>query len=112
MYCLFSPDLSKHLDVNPNDFTWIVREAATGEVFFKVPPTFLTYNSKKPEQIMQQTRFMCWNTRHQISMIDINADPFIEEIIEIPDRADAPEQLSYEVAAAAMPFLDVKPYLK
>ena len=63
MYSLFSPDLTKHLDVNPNDYTWIVREADTGDVFFKVPPTFLTYNPKKPEQIMQQTRFMCWNTR-------------------------------------------------
>ena len=44
-------------------------------------------------------------------MIDINADPFIEEIIEIPETHDAPEKLSYEVAAATMPFMDITPYI-
>ena len=52
LYSLFSPDLSRHIDMNPNDQTWIVREAITGRVVFKIPPSFLTYNSSKPKQII------------------------------------------------------------
>ena len=37
LYCLFSPDLTLHLDVSPSDLTWIVREALTGNVHFKIP---------------------------------------------------------------------------
>ena len=59
---------------------------------------------------MHQTRFMCWNNRKHISVIDINADPFIEEIIEIPEDCNEKEKLSYEVAAATIPFLDISPY--
>ena len=56
---------------------------------------------------------MCWNSNDHISLIDINADPFIEEIIKIPEEAD-PEgkELSYEVAAATVPFMDIEPYKK
>ena len=52
LYSLFSPDLSRHIDMNPNDQTWIVREAITGRVVFKIPPSFLTYNSSRPRQII------------------------------------------------------------
>ena len=52
---------------------------------------------------------MCWNSPSQISLIDINADPFIEEIIDI-DKEITQEIPSYEVASATMPFLDISPY--
>lgn len=57
---------------------------------------------------------MAWQNAEQISLIDINADPFIEEIIQIPEEAQLPDdkgEMSYEVAAATVPFLDVEPYL-
>ena len=53
---------------------------------------------------------MCWRDRSKISLIDINAEPFIEEIIDI-DRVIPDDAIpSYEVAAATMPFLDIEPY--
>ena len=47
-----------------------------------------------------------------LSFIDINADPFIEELIRIPKVANEQPELSYEVASATVPFLDSTHYLK
>ena len=47
-----------------------------------------------------------------LSFIDINADPFIEELIRIPKVANERAELSYEVASATSPFLDSTHYLK
>ena len=88
LHCLFSPDLSKHLDVDPVTGKWIVREALSGKVFFEIPRTFLSYNPKDKAQVMWQTRFMAWENDRQISLIDVNADPYIHEIIQIPELAN------------------------
>ena len=53
---------------------------------------------------------MAWNTRNKISLIDVNAEPHIQEIIQIPDEPDAEDQMSYEITSASIPFLDVEPY--
>ena len=53
---------------------------------------------------------MCWRTDTQIRLIDINADPFIEEIIDLTKAISDESIPSYEVASATMPFLDIKPY--
>ena len=58
---------------------------------------------------------MAWESNTKISLIDINADPFIHEIIEIPEEIDDTEEvkskLSHEVASSAVPFFDKSPYL-
>lgn len=43
-------------------------------------------------------------------MIDIAAEPYIEETIEIPDVPEDPPALSYEVASGTVPYLDMEPY--
>lgn len=47
-------------------------------------------------------------------MIDIAADPYIEETIEIPPSTVVEEEpaLSYEKASSCVPYLDVEPYMK
>lgn len=64
---------------------------------------------------------MAWESNDMLSFIDINADPFIHEVIKIPqqelnEEADVNEKaevkLSYEVASATVPFLDSTSYLK
>ena len=37
MVCLFSPDFTMHLDIDPVDQTFLVRVADTGKVHFKIP---------------------------------------------------------------------------
>ena len=109
-YCLFSPDFSKHLDVDPVNKQWVVRESLTGQIFFEIPSTFLSFNPRDRNQVIQQARFMAWEDERQISLIDITAEPIIHEIIQIPETKDAPKQLSYEVASGAVQYLDMEPY--
>ena len=52
LLCLFSPDFSKHIDVDPINKQWIVRESISGEVFFTIPPTFLEYNPKQDTSVL------------------------------------------------------------
>lgn len=45
----------------------------------------------------------------------MQANPYIEEIIEIPEEAQPDvnkQKLSYEKASGTVPFLDLKHYLK
>ena len=37
---------------------------------------------------MVQTRFMSWHSSDELALIDINADPPIEEIIKIPEEVE------------------------
>jgi len=56
---------------------------------------------------------MGWNANNQISLIDINADPYIEEIIEIPadyDIHNVKRGASYEIVSGTVPYLDMGPY--
>ena len=32
---------------------------------------------------------MAWNTRNKMSLIDVNAEPYIQEIIQIPEEPEA-----------------------
>ena len=43
-------------------------------------------------------------------MIDIQADPFIEETIEFPEEFEEEPALSYEKASSTVPYLDISPY--
>ena len=89
-----------------------MRDVLSGEIHFRIPKTFLSYNPRRPEEITMQARFMAWNTPNHISLIDVNAEPHIQEIIQIPEEPYAGDQLSYEVTSASIPFLDIEPYSK
>ena len=135
MFCLFSPDFEKHIDVDPFKRSWLVRNSKSGEVLFKIPNTFLALSGLSTEQIMTQARLIAWNTNNQINLIDVSADPFIQETIEIPNQPalqdpnqelsyekiasipnqhelqDPNQELSYEkIASMTVPYLDIEPY--
>ena len=55
---------------------------------------------------------MAWHAKDEISLIDIQADPLIHEIIKVPEEPDDGTELSYEVASGTIPFLDVAPYME
>ena len=44
-------------------------------------------------------------------MIDVNADPFVESLIQIPDRLYSEDQeVSRELASGTVPYIDIRPY--
>ena len=53
LYYMFSPDFSKHIDVEPINSNWIIRNTFDVETFFEIPSTFLSYNPKMSEQVTQ-----------------------------------------------------------
>ena len=55
---------------------------------------------------------MAWHAKNEISVIDIQAEPLVHEIIEVPEQPDTGSQLSYEVASGTIPYLDVSPYME
>jgi len=110
LFCLFSPDFTKHIDTEPTIGQWVIRESLSGDVHFKIPATFLCLDSRNRIKVMQQTKFMAWESNNLVSLIDIDADPHIHEVIEIPEKTEA-TKLSYEVAAGTIPFFDKEPYL-
>lgn len=57
---------------------------------------------------------MAWNSEDKVSLIDIDADPLIQEIIKIPQEPEQEEEgkLSYEVASGTIPYMDLAPYLR
>ena len=52
LICLFSPDLTRVIDVDPIERTWVVCDCFSGDIVFKIPNTFLTLNSKTPKQVV------------------------------------------------------------
>ena len=56
---------------------------------------------------------MCWNSPSQISICDINSDPFMEQILDIGDGtiAEGEEvQAPRKVVSGTIPFMDTSPY--
>ena len=54
IYCLFSPDLTMHFEVDPTDQTWIVRSSGEGDhTLYKIPQTLMTYNQYNQDEILQ-----------------------------------------------------------
>jgi len=43
-------------------------------------------------------------------MIDVEAEPLIHEIIELPETSNEDYKLSYEVAAGTKPYLEIEHY--
>lgn len=111
LYCLFSPDFGKHFDVDAIQKQWVIRESISGEVYFRCPTTFLSYDPKDENKIHMQTRFIHWEGPLKVGIIDVNAKPHIHEILEIPNVKDDGLKLSYEIAAGAEPYLDTEFFL-
>lgn len=106
LFTMFSPDFTKHIDVDPVNRLWIIRESKSGKAFFSIPKTFLYYNPKEKNCISEQTRFMAWENNRHISIVDVMAQPLIHEIIEIPETADEEPQNSYEICSGTVPYLE------
>ena len=112
-FCLFSPNFDKHFDIEIDQLgrgTFVVRDAKKGLVDYKFPTTLLSFDQRNKDQIMMQTRFMAWHSQNQVAIIDINAEPPIEGIFEIPTEIATDEQRISQVTTAAVPFLDLSQY--
>ena len=60
---------------------------------------------------------MAWENNTTIKMVDVNADPPILEVMEIPElskeeREKGDEELTREKASGSIPYLDLEPYQK
>ena len=110
MYCLFSPDLTKHLDIDPQEQSWVIREARNNDrVICQIPNTLLACDPDMTEKTTQQARFITWRDNDEISLIDIEGDPFIEKVIKIPLEYTKDQPLNSK-ASVTVPFLDISPY--
>ena len=55
LYCLFSPNLTMHFDVDPRDQCWIIRDATKDKPnrLRKIPQTLIAFNKWNPNQILE-----------------------------------------------------------
>ena len=82
---MFSPDLTRHLDIDPIKKEWLIRESESGDTTFRFNTNFLSYEPKSGNEVYEQARFIAWEDNRSIRLIDVNADPFIEQLIHVPD---------------------------
>ena len=67
---------------------------------------------------MQQTRFMSWNSNTQISIVDINSNPIIDQIIDIEKGRQNKSQAETDInitsknleVSGTIPFMDIAPF--
>lgn len=108
---MFSPDLSRHLDIDPIKKEWLIRESKSGDTLYRFNSNFLSYEPKSGNGIFEQARFIAWEDNKSIRLIDVNADPFIESLIQVPDRLYSEDQeVSRELASGTVPYIDIGPY--
>lgn len=81
-----SPDLSKHFDIDPIKKEWLIRDTYSGDTLYRFNTNFLSFDPKTGSEVFEQARFMAWEDNSSVRLIDVNADPFIEDLIEIPER--------------------------
>ena len=60
---------------------------------------------KKEQEIIIQAKFIAWEDNTSLRLIDINANPFVEELIQISN-----EKLTKEVDSMTIPYLYLKEY--
>ena len=104
-----SPDLSKHFDIDPIKKEWLIRDTYSGETLYRFNTDFLSFD---PMKVFEQARFMAWEDNTSVRLIDVNADPLIEELIEIPERVGNEEKvLTRRLASGTVPYIDdIEPY--
>ena len=112
---MFSPDFSKHLDINPVNKEWLIRDSFSGDPYYRIQTSLLSYDPKAQNEVFEQTRFIAWENNSTIKLIDVNADPPILEVMEIPDlskeeRESGDTKFTREKASGSIPYLDKEPY--
>jgi len=61
--------------------------------------------------VFEQTRFLAWESNTALRLIDVNADPFVHELIRVPARSEGTTcELSLEKSSGTVPYLDIEPY--
>ena len=109
LFCMMSPDLSKHFDIDPIKKEWLIRDTYSGDTLYRFNTDFLSFD---PMKVFEQARFMAWEDNTSVRLIDVNADPLIEELIEIPERVGNEEKvLTRRLASGTVPYIDdIEPY--
>ena len=104
LYCLFSPNMEKFIDFDLKCKAYVIRDTITNAIVYTISNQFLSL-PKKEQDIITQVKFIAWEDNETLRLIDINADPFIEELIKIND---AP--LTEEVDSMTIPYLYLRDY--
>ena len=60
LYCLFSPDFESHIDIDPIEKSFVIRDSDKGVIYHKIPSTYLSFDINKHDEIKLQTKFMAW----------------------------------------------------
>ena len=60
LYCLFSPDFESHIDIDPIEKSFVIRDSDKGVIYHKIPSTYLSFDINKQDEIKLQTKFMAW----------------------------------------------------
>ena len=81
LYCLFSPNLKYFIDIHEG--AYCIKHIASGEIRYTIPSEFIEL-PKDEAWVIMQTKFISWENNDALRLIDMFADPPIEEIIEIP----------------------------
>ena len=59
----------------------------------------------KEQDIITQVKFIAWENNETLRLIDISADPYIEELIKIDEN-----HLTTEVDSMTIPYLHLEDY--
>jgi len=84
LFCLFSPNMSKFIDFDLQKNSYVVRNTNSNKIEYRISNSFLSL-PKEEQEIITQAKFIAWEDNKTLRLIDINADPHIEELILICD---------------------------
>ena len=104
LYCLFSPDMSKFIDFDLHSRAYVIRDTISNMIVFTISNEFLSLPGKE-QDIITQVKFIAWENNETLRLIDISADPYIEELIQIDDG-----ELTHEVDSMTIPYLHLGDY--
>ena len=51
LYCLFSPDFESHIDIDPIERSFVIRDSYKGVIYHKIPSTYLSFDINKQDEI-------------------------------------------------------------
>ena len=99
LYCLFSPDMSKFIDFDLHSRAYVIRDTLSNMIVFTISNEFLSLPAREKD-IITQVKFIAWEDHETLRLIDISADPYIEELIKIDNN-----ELTSEVDSMTIPYL-------
>ena len=104
LYCLFSPDMSKFIDFDLHSRSYVIRDTISNMIVFTISNEFLSLPARE-QDIITQVKFIAWEDHETLRLIDISADPYIEELIKIDNN-----ELTSEVDSMTIPYLQLDEY--